>query len=64
MKTATRLVFSVISALLLTAGFARAAEQFDPVTIDTRLATVEQHSNLLPDPGSPCVGGQDSENPN
>ena len=69
MKTATRLTFSVISALLLTAGFAQAAEQFDPISSEARSAGTLAQCDLLDGPtggggSGPAPSCADEEDPN
>lgn len=50
MKTATRLLLGFVTTALLTAGFARAAERFDPIAASDNL-----QSGFTPD-GSPVMG--------
>jgi hypothetical protein len=50
MKTIKHLLFALITSILLTAGFAKAAESFDVVT---KSSLVEQTVNM--EPGLPCV---------
>lgn len=53
MKTATRLVLGIVSTFLLTAGFARAAEQFDPVAKESN--SVMSSTSLLDPSIPPCI---------
>lgn len=54
MKTATRLVLGIVSTFLLTAGFARAAEQFDPVSNDVEFVNSSGLTDYPPPPCSSC----------
>ena len=50
MKTLKYLLFAIITSLLLSAGFAKAAESFDVVATSTQLRQV----NDFP-PSPPCI---------
>jgi len=64
MKTATRLLLGIITTLLLTAGLARAAEHFDPISNDAGHTSCLTSDGSAPNCSMPCIGcdggGQDN----
>jgi len=58
MKNIKRLVFGIVSSLLLAAGFARAADQLDPVVVDASVAA-SQSLGVADDCSLPCDDATD-----
>ena len=54
MKTLKSLVLAGISSLLLTAGFARAAEKFDPLSVKTAGVVSRDHLGIRAPCSIPC----------
>ncbi len=59
MKTTTRLLLGVIITLLLTAGLARAAEHFDPVSHDVGFTSGLTSDGTAPSCSMPCMSCDD-----
>ena len=54
MNSIKRLVFGVISSLLLAAGFVRAADRLDPMTNSLRISTDFGTVGMAPPCTAPC----------
>jgi hypothetical protein len=61
MNSITRLVYGLISSLLLAAGFVRAADRFDPMTNSLRVSTGHDSLGAAPPCIMPCdIASQES----
>lgn len=58
MKTTQRLILGIVSSLLLTVGFVRAAERFDPLSIHV-VTSSDQATTAVAETGTWCIAEQD-----
>lgn len=52
MNSITRLVYGLVSTILLAAGFLRAADHFDPMNNSLQLANKQNSTGVA----APCIG--------